>query len=100
MRMLHSCDWGETVPLLQQRTVSQFKTRRDAQRKRAGRKALPKWIAAGGFRGPPWLLPDQLLGAPAPERSSKAGLRVAIAAKNTSTRRYADRPRFRTPYGH
>jgi hypothetical protein len=29
MRMLHSCDWSETVPLLQQRHVSQFKTRRD-----------------------------------------------------------------------
>src|SRR6516165_9127705 len=29
MRMLHSCDWSETVPLHQQRTVSQFKTRRD-----------------------------------------------------------------------
>ena len=48
------------MPLLQQRTVSKFKTRPDAQRKRTGRKALPKRIAAGGFRGPPWLLPDQL----------------------------------------
>ena len=38
--MLFSCDWRETVPLDQQRTVSQFKTRPDAQRKRAGRKAL------------------------------------------------------------
>jgi hypothetical protein len=39
--MLHSCDWLETVPLHQQRKVSQFKTRPDAQRKRAGRKATP-----------------------------------------------------------
>src|SRR6516165_8451296 len=30
MRMLYSCDWSETVPLHQQRTVSQFKTRRDS----------------------------------------------------------------------
>jgi hypothetical protein len=37
--MLLSCDWSETVPLHPQRTVSQFKTRPDAQRKRAGRKA-------------------------------------------------------------
>ena len=29
------------MPLHEQRTVSQFKTRRDAQRKRRGRKALP-----------------------------------------------------------
>ena len=34
------------MPLHQQRAVSQFKTGPDAQRKRAGRKALPKRIAA------------------------------------------------------
>jgi hypothetical protein len=37
------------VPLHRQRTVSQFKTRRDAQRKRADRKALPKRIAAANI---------------------------------------------------
>jgi hypothetical protein len=41
-------DWGETVPLHEQRHVSQCKTRH-AQRKRAGRKALPKRIAAANF---------------------------------------------------
>ena len=40
------------MPLLQQRTVSQFKTRPDAQRKRAGRKALPKRIAVANVARP------------------------------------------------
>jgi hypothetical protein len=44
-------DWGETVPLQEQRTVSQFKTRRDAQRK-LGRKALPKRTAAANVARP------------------------------------------------
>ena len=37
------------MPLHQQRAVSQFKTRHDAERKRAGRKALPKRIAAANI---------------------------------------------------
>src|SRR5215831_6491959 len=43
MRMLLSCGLGErTVPLINSVQFSQFKTRPDAQRKRTGRKALPK----------------------------------------------------------
>jgi hypothetical protein len=41
-----SCDWSETVPLDPQRTVSHFKTRRDAQRKRAGH-GCPSAMTAG-----------------------------------------------------